>query len=74
MTVSSAMAALLRGVTETSWAVERTFTEIRLGYDLFVPDADGGTTRCWCGAAGCCSARTTRRAGPRSADACSSTP
>ncbi|EWM64902.1 hypothetical protein MCBG_02035 [Micromonospora sp. M42] len=40
MTASSAMAVLLPGMTEASWAVERAFTEIRLNYDLFVPDAD----------------------------------
>lgn len=43
--VSSAMAVLLRGMTEASWAIERTFTELRLNYDLFVPDADGGRGR-----------------------------
>ena len=44
-TASSAMAVLLRSMTEASWAVEQTFTEIRLNYDLFVPDADGGRCR-----------------------------
>ncbi|MGC5284681.1 hypothetical protein [Micromonospora sp. DT231] len=39
--VSSAMAVLLRGLTEASWAIERTFTELYLNYDLFVPTADG---------------------------------
>ncbi|MFI7282400.1 hypothetical protein ACIBOV_19290 [Micromonospora chersina] len=32
-------------MTEASWAIERTFTELRLNYDLFVPDADGGRGR-----------------------------
>ncbi|MCP3785990.1 hypothetical protein NLX85_21740 [Micromonospora sp. A3M-1-15] len=39
------MAVLLRGMTEASWAVERTFTELRLNHHLFVPDADGGRCR-----------------------------
>ncbi|GAA2194493.1 hypothetical protein GCM10009848_58670 [Micromonospora lupini] len=36
-TVSSGMAALLRGMTEASWEVERDFTEVRLNHDLSVP-------------------------------------
>ncbi|MGS2620125.1 hypothetical protein ACVCAH_37530 [Micromonospora sp. LZ34] len=44
-TVSSAMAVLLRGMTEASWAIERNFTELYLNYDLFVPDAGGGRSR-----------------------------
>ncbi|MEU4339294.1 hypothetical protein AB0F59_32385 [Micromonospora lupini] len=40
-TVSSEMAALLRGMTEASREVERDFTEVRLNYDLSVPDEEG---------------------------------
>lgn len=39
------MAALLRGLTEASWAIESTFVEIYLNYDLYVPAADGGRAR-----------------------------